>query len=120
MTKGPQAFFDYFLDKNGSMIDKGLENAMNAFRNFDGVSPNTFYEMKRKDLLKDHIIIHLRFMKPEIDLIDVKYTFLDKIANFGGNFGIFAEMTGFSFLGILNFCIILFKLFLSNLLYKCK
>ena len=120
MMKGPEVFFDYFLDKNGALIDKGLRNSINAFRNFDEVRQNTFYETKRKNLLKDCIIIHLRFMRPEIDLIDVKYTFLDKIANFGGNFGIFAEITGFSSLGILNFCVILFKIVFSYFLKYYK
>ena len=32
----------------------------------------------------------------------VIYTTWDKFANFGGNFGIFAEITGVSFLGVLN------------------
>ena len=30
------------------------------------------------------------------------YTTWDKFANFGGNFGIFAEITGVTFLGVLN------------------
>ena len=32
----------------------------------------------------------------------VIYTTWDKFANFGGNFGIFAEITGVTFLGVLN------------------
>ena len=41
-------------------------------------------------------------MKPKIDVLDVKYSIWDKFANVGGNFGIFAEIVGCSFLGLLN------------------
>ena len=47
---------------------------------------------------------------PSVEITDVKYTVFDKFANFGGNFGIFAEITGCSFLGMLNFLILLMKL----------
>ena len=55
-----------------------------------------------------------RVLKPEIKVIDAKYSTLDKFANFGGNFGIFAEITGCSFLGMVNFLILLFKLIFST------
>ena len=62
---------------------------------------------------EDLIIVHLRILKPHIKVIDAKYSIMDKFANFGGNFGIFAEITGCSFLGMLNFFILLFKLIFS-------
>ena len=63
--------------------------------------------------MNDIIIVHLRFIEPEMDQIDAKYTLMDQFANFGGNFGIFAEMTGINFLGLLNLFIIILK-FLCN------
>ena len=33
------------------------------------------------------VIVHLTVLKPEINVIDVKYTLIDKLANFGGNYG---------------------------------
>ena len=74
----------------------------------------TVYESLRFDMYKDLIIIHLQFMQPKFNLIDVKQTTLDKFANFGGNFGIFAEITGVSFLGILNFFILFAKIIFSR------
>ena len=38
-----------------------------------------------------------------------------KIVNFGGVFGIWAELTGFSLLGILNACLIVLKLLVGRL-----
>ena len=61
-------------------------------------------------MASDLVIIHWRILKPQINVVDAKYTLLDKFANFGGNFGIFAEITGCSFLGMLNFLILLCKL----------
>ena len=52
----------------------------------------------------------MKFMAPEVDLVDVKYTLMDKMAAFGGNFGIFAEITGLSLLGFLNILILLLKI----------
>ena len=57
----------------------------------------------------DMIIVHLNFRQPEIDKINAKYTWLDNFAQFGGNFGIFAELTGCTFLGLLNICFFMIK-----------
>ena len=73
-----------------------------------------------RGFLKSSVIIHVRFFDPEIDLIDVSYSTWDKFANFGGNFGIFAEITGCSFLGMLNFVILVVKFISSRMFMKCK
>ena len=61
------------------------------------------------ELFNDAIIVDLNFVLPEVDYVDVKYTLLDKIANFGGKFGIFAQLTGCSLLGLLNIVMIILK-----------
>ena len=61
------------------------------------------------NLVENSIMIHLKFMKPEIDFIDVKYSLIDKVATFGGNFGIFEMVTGWSLFGILNITLLIFK-----------
>ena len=66
------------------------------------------------------IIVHLRYLQPQIDYIDVTYSTWDKFANFGGNFGIFAEITGCTFLGMLNFIILVIKLSTLNVYIKCR
>ena len=73
---------------------------------------NDFKE-RQSDMANDLVIVHWLILEPEINVIDAKYSIDDKIANFGGNFGIFAEITGCSFLGMLNFLILLFKLIFS-------
>ena len=106
--EGEKFFCDYFWPQNGTnIIDKGLENSFNSM-----IQYNDFKE-KHVYMAKDLVIVHWRILEPEIKVIDAKYTINDKFANFGGNFGIFAEITGCSFLGIVNFLILLFKLIFS-------
>ena len=100
---GDEAFLNFFYDKNATFVDNGSYNI------HDGISlKNTRYE--RAKMYKNVIIIHMKFMAPEIDLVDVKYTLMDKIANFGGNFGIFVEITGWSLLGFINLVLLMFKI----------
>ena len=70
-----------------------------------------FKDVYRHNLIKKmSIIVNIRMMKPKIDVLDVKYSIWDKFANVGGNFGIFAEIVGCSFLGLLNFVILGMKI----------
>ena len=94
------------MDYNNTFQDKALKNAFEAM----GYVEKRDEAFEIMDKFNDLIIIHLRFLQPEIDLVSLRYSIMDKIANFGGNFGIFAEITGCSFLGILNFFILLFKI----------
>ena len=104
---GLKALCELILDSNNTFKDLSLKNAIKSM----GHDANTFRNVLKQ--FRDVIIVHLRFMQPSVDIISMKYTIMDKFANFGGNFGIFAEITGCSFLGILNFFIIFFKLIFS-------
>ena len=69
-------------------------------------------------IFEDLVIVHFRFLKPEINIISPKYTTSDTFANFGGIFGIFAEITGCSFLGLLNILILVLKIIFCS--YGCS
>ena len=72
-----------------------------------------------KILAENVIIIHLEYRSSEVDMtvLESRYSctncWSDKIANFGGMFGIWAELTGFSLLGIINVCLIVLKISLA-------
>ena len=84
-----------------------LRNAFNLLN----VDSNEEFDIKNaKGKYFDFIIIHLRFLQPQIDIISPKYTVSDLIANFGGQFGLFEQVSGASFLGILNLIILIIKL----------
>ena len=105
--KGQRVFCDYFQDNNYTLIDKGIRNSFESIPD---------YRLRTKDFFasnfvkyNDLIIIHLKIMQPNVNVIDVRYTVSDKIAKFGSNFGIFAQITGCSLLAILNLIVIFFK-----------
>ena len=60
----------------------------------------------------------MQYQSSDVEVIvqDIRYSLSDKIANFGGVFGIWAEFTGFSLLGIINVFLIVFKLLLGRLM----
>ena len=103
--KGDKSFVEFFYDANDTFLDKGFYNMKDCFAN----EMKGYARYQRAKMYKNAIIIHLTFMKPEVELVDVKYTFMDKISNFGGKFGIFAQLTGWSLIGIINLCIVLLK-----------
>ena len=84
------------------------------------VTGRSFNYSRINHMIEDMVVVHLRILKPEVQVIDAKYTTLDKFANIGGNFGIFAELTGGSILGIINFLILFFKLLFSSAKLKSK
>ena len=93
--------------KNNTLVEEGFKRGINSFFR-RGSSEN--YNNLRKDFVDDLIVVHINFQKPEITALDLKYSIDDKLANFGGSFGIFAELTGCSFLGFLNIFIISLKI----------
>ena len=70
-----------------------------------------------KVLTENVIIVHLKYTSSKVDMtvLESRYSLSEKIANFGGMFGIWAELTGFSLLGIINVCLIVLKLLLGRL-----
>ena len=104
---GSTTFCNFMMDINNTLIDRGYKTLITEFS-------GKKFEKLRVELQKHLIIIHLKFGQPKMFLNDAKYTLLDKFANFGGNFGIFAEITGCSFLGLLNLFILAMKLLFSK------
>ena len=104
---GDKGFMDFFYDANRNFINKGFSNYYANVMD-RGQIQNLSYHRAR-EMFQNAIIVHLKFMQPEVDFMDVKYTTMDKLAIFGGNFGIFETITGWSFLGMFNLVIVIFK-----------
>ena len=107
---GLDVIYDFIGNPNNTMEDKGAENLYDSRKGKVG----KYFLHNRLLNVKNLVIVHLNFMKPEIDFLDLKYSTLDKVANFGGKFGIFAQLTGCSFLAILNILLVVFKCFFSQ------
>ena len=99
---GSRAIIDFVEDNDEIFYDSGLKNSSKRSRGerIDGVYNSL-------------IFVHLRFLDPKVNEITPKYTVGDMIGNFGGQFGLFEQVTGASFLGLLNLLILLFKLMFS-------
>ena len=93
---------DLATDLNNTMMEAALKDAL-GLQSYYGI----------KTLRRNMIIVRIRFQTSKVDmtLLDAKYTLSDKIANFGGMFGIFAELTGCTLLGLINICLLFFKFF---------
>ena len=110
VPKGNEEFINFIADYNHTLIEKGTLNALKSMgKKFE----KTFVDDYNLSKYGDMIVVNLRFLEPEINMIDAKYTVSDMIANFGGKFGIFAQLTGWSFLGILNILFFIIKLLMS-------
>ena len=67
---------------------------------------------RMQTLMKSTIIVRLSYKSSMVDMktLGARTTFSDKIANLGGTFGIWAELTGCSLLGLINLFILICKL----------
>ena len=95
----------FFMDRNNTVYDQSLKDAYSSIAEYDYKTFQFRNALRREKLT----IINLRFLQPNFHYVDTKYTFLDKIANFGGKFGLFAQLTGCSLLVIFKIILVTFK-----------
>ena len=104
---------DYILDVNDTFSQSLLKEAIwpSTYYKSGNRANSTYFHMAR-NFTENIIIVRLQYRSPEVELnkLEVRTTMTDKIANFGGTFGIWAELTGCSLLGMINLVIISFKL----------
>ena len=113
VCRGLETFCEFIVDKNNSLSHTLLKKAyMTADYNYRYKRINSTYYKIGQNFFNNTIIVRLRYKSSEIEFtkLDARTTMTDKIANFGGTFGIWAELTGVSLLGMINLLIISFKL----------
>ena len=94
------------MDYNNTLMEASMKN------------PIMFNISKQAEILaKNIIIVHIEFPSSKVDMtiLESRYALSDQIANIGGIFGVWAELTGFSFLGIINVFLIVLKVMLGIL-----
>ena len=71
---------------------------------------------RMQTLMKTSIVLRIIYDSSLVDVVtlDARTTFSDKIANLGGTYGIWAEFTGCSLLGIIHLLIIIFKIMMQK------
>ena len=114
---GSEIFCEYIRDDNNTMSDRLLKQALwpAKYIKFGKRTETTFLD-SAKTFFNNTIVVRLRYKSSEVEFtkLDVRTTTTDKIANFGGTFGIWAELTGCSLLGMINLLIISFKLLFGS------
>ena len=98
---------DILMDTNNTITELDLKKAFNDL--FLGTCDDPI-RGRLADKYMDLIMVQIRFRTPKIISKDTKYALIDKLAALGGNYGIFAELTGCSLLGFLNVIILSMKL----------
>ena len=103
---------EYIEDHNSVKTDRLLMKALWPTSEYGAGRNNTTTFRMAETFFNNTIIVRLRYKSSEVEFtkLDVRTTTTDKIANFGGTFGIWAELTGCSLLGMINLLIISFKL----------
>ena len=72
---GSKAICEFILHANRTYLDKGLKNSLKTI----GYDYDNYRNLMNK--FRDLIIVHLKFKKPHMDVVDAKYTLLDKGPN---------------------------------------
>lgn len=102
-------------------MDAQLKNLTNK-----NLNPEDEFNLNDHERIKkanQHLIkVHVIYQSAEVPMtvLDSRYTLSDKIANFGGTFGIWVELTGFSLLGIINMFLLVFKILCKMIRYPKK
>ena len=75
---------------------------------------------RMQSLMRNIVIVRIVYSSSviDMDILDARSTFSDKIAKFGGTYGIWSQLTGCSFLGLIHLLIILIKIILLKTFTK--
>ena len=113
LEDSPNLFAEEGYKKAYNDIKDDITHGMDDFSKEEGT-----FEEEHSNRKHRMILINLRYLRPRTTSKSVKYTFLDKISNFGGKFGIFAQLTGCSLIAIFKIVLIMIKTLFSS--YKNK
>ena len=113
----PDYFCEYLLDANNTIEPltwyeeyKDFIDLANGKEKKDIFSAET-KKQKAQGLLRDHIVVHIDFAssKVETNVLDARWTFMDRIANLGGTLGLCANITGGTILTMIHLLVLIIK-----------
>ena len=102
----PKDICEYLLHSNGTIDSTNV-----WMQELFGTKTDSSDQMKFKEFIMDHIIVHIKFASSKIDIheIDVRYTFYDRLAKLGGALGLCCQMTGASLLTMIHLLVLIIK-----------
>ena len=108
----PKYFCDYLLDANNT-IDPltWYEEIKNFNDDIEGNKKKEFKKQTARKFLADHIVVHVNFAtsKVEMNILDARWTLMDRIAKLGGTLGLCAQITGGTFLTMIHLLVLIIK-----------
>ena len=111
---GSPVLCEFGIDPNNTFLEDNLKQLTWPYEIHPshGWITNSTEHKRISTMLRNMIILRVRFSDYEVDMTvqDSRTTLSDKIANLGGTYGIWAELTGCSLLGIINIFLIMMKI----------
>lgn len=109
---------EYLTNANGTIRDPSLLD-VSRFYDFSGNQGDTELDVGEK-AFRDIIVVHLQFHSPKIDftILDARATWIEKLAEFGGTFGLLTQITGLSILSLIQFLALSGKTLWQTLFHK--
>ena len=112
--KTPSYLRDYLLDANFTIEPlTWFEELGDSLDKMEGKEKSSIKSRRKKfeNRLDQMIIVHVNFasQKVEMNIIEPRYTFSDRLGNLGGTIGIGEQVTGASFLTLIHLVILVFK-----------
>ena len=87
------------------------EEIKNFNDDIEGNKKKEFKKQTARKFLADHIVIHINFAtsKVEMNILDARWTLMDRIAKLGGTLGLCAQITGGTFLTMIHLLVLIIK-----------
>ena len=99
------------MDINNTLLDMTLKNM--TWPETDKENGGSTVYQRIRTLNRNMIIVRIGFKTSEIEMtvLDSRTTLADKIAKFGGTFGLWTQLSGCSLLVLINVIVLVIKTF---------
>ena len=113
-SKLPKSIREYFLDANSTIEPlTWFEELRDSLDKMEGKEKTSMKEKKSssKKRLGQMIIVHVSFasQKVEMNVMDTRYTFSDRLGKLGGTMGLGAQITGATFFAMIHLVVLFCK-----------
>ena len=102
----PKDFCEYLLHSNGT-----IDSINDWMQELSGHKTGAYGQKELSKFVKDHIVVHIKFASTKIDVneLNARYTFYDRLAKLGGALGLCSQMTGASLLTTIHLLVLIIK-----------
>ena len=110
----PKYLCEYLIDVNNTIEAlTWYEELEDTLDELDGRPKRSIMSKKRRanSFLREHIVVHIDFAssKVEMNVLDARWSFMDRIAKLGGTLGMCTQITGGTLLTIIHLLVLIIK-----------